>query len=32
MDIKPNVKEEAVQLNETPWKAFPDALSKGGIR
>ncbi len=29
MDIKPKVKEEAVQLNDIPWKAFPDALSKG---
>jgi acetylacetone-cleaving enzyme len=32
MEIKPKVREEAVQINDIPWKAFPDALSKGGIR
>jgi hypothetical protein len=32
MEIKPKVPEEAVQLNDIPWKAFPDALSNGGIR
>jgi hypothetical protein len=32
MEIKPKVLEEAVQLNDIPWKAFPDALSHGGIR
>ena len=32
MEIKPKVREEAVQINDIPWKPFPDALSAGGIR
>ena len=32
MTIKDKVSEEAVQIDELAWKAFPDALSKGGIR
>jgi len=32
MQIKPKVEEEAVQIDEIPSKAFPDALSQGGIR
>lgn len=32
MEIKPHVREEAVQINDIPWKPFPDALSRGGIR
>lgn len=32
MEIKPKVREEAVQIDDIPWKAFPDALSHGGIR
>lgn len=32
MALKDKVHEEAVQINEIPWKPFPDALSKGGIR
>lgn len=32
MTIKDKVQEEAVQINDLPWKAFPVALSKGGIR
>jgi hypothetical protein len=32
MEIKPKVREESVQLDSIPWKAFPDALSHGGIR
>ena len=29
--MKPKVKEEYVQINETPWQPFPDSLSEGGI-
>ena len=29
--MKPKVKEEYVQINETPWQPFPEALSDGGI-
>jgi hypothetical protein len=32
MKIKAHVPEEAVQLDDIPWKPFPDALSVGGIR
>lgn len=32
MEIKSKVREEAVQINDIPWKPFPDALSRGGIR
>ena len=28
MEIKPKVREEAVQINDIPWKPFPDALSR----
>ena len=30
--MKPRTKEEAVQIDQLPWKPFPDAFSKGGIR
>jgi len=30
--MKPKVKEEYLQIDEVPWKPFPDAFSKGGIR
>ena len=29
--MKEKVKEEYVQINETPWQPFPDSLSEGGI-
>jgi hypothetical protein len=29
--MKPKVAEEYVQINETPWHPFPEALSEGGI-
>ena len=29
--MKPKVKEEYVQINETAWQPFPEALSDGGI-
>ncbi|WP_240162885.1 MULTISPECIES: 2,4'-dihydroxyacetophenone dioxygenase family protein [unclassified Paraburkholderia] len=32
LKIKPHVPEEAVQLDDIPWRPFPDALSVGGIR
>jgi hypothetical protein len=32
MEIKPKVKEEAVQINDIPWKEFPVELCRGGIR
>jgi hypothetical protein len=32
MEIKSKIHEEAVQINDIPWKPFPDALSHGGIR
>jgi hypothetical protein len=30
--MKPRAKDEAVQIDELPWKPFPDAFSQGGIR
>jgi hypothetical protein len=26
------VRKKAVQIDNIPWKPFPDALSRGGIR
>ena len=30
--MKPRTKEEYVQMDDLPWKPFPEAFSKGGIR
>jgi hypothetical protein len=30
--MKPRTKKEAVQIDQLPWKLFPDAFSQGGIR
>jgi hypothetical protein len=30
--MKPRTKEEAIQIDQLPWKPFPDAFSQGGIR
>jgi hypothetical protein len=30
--MKSRTKEEAVQIDQLPWRPFPDAFSQGGIR
>lgn len=32
MKIKDKIHDEAIQLNDIPWKDFPATLSEGGIR